>query len=170
MIKISKNNIGNRIFGALIQSVPIFVLLYFAMPGREYVVQVIIFVCIMTLLLIGDIYINFFDYTIWFDANNKEWVVKRFKKELRFKNVKEFTIRPYFLSKTLFFYSIELCSAKFWFRYPYLNATLKQSYFQEDFANEVHDEMLQTVQNAINNPEKQNENVYIRNLTPDLDK
>ena len=141
--------------GAIVHTVPIIAVLLYAMSRREYVLDVTISVVLMILLLIADVYLNFFDYTILYDVDNREWIVKRFNKELRFKDVNRFTIRPYyFLSKTLFFYSIELDNATFRFRYPYLKASVAQSFLLEDFAKKVEDEILQTVQNAINSQKK----------------
>ncbi|MDR3681337.1 MAG: hypothetical protein P4L41_15330 [Flavipsychrobacter sp.] len=148
MIKISKNNLTNRIAGFVITSFPMDIVLLVGWSGKENLLQLVICALISCFLLALNIYLNFFDHEIFFDEEKDAIIIKRYKKEYPFSNYRDFNIDCYLfqLSTGLQFYRFEIANKKY--RFKYLYSHTKYVLDMSSISKGIHDEIVQKIESS----------------------
>lgn len=153
MIKLSKNDPWTRTGYAFLWSFLPLITLSIAISKPGYPVDVIICLLLTVGLTALNIYINYFDYNIFFDVKNYEWVVKRYSKEYRFKGDAGFKVTAYSnfpQVKSSGFYRFTVNERKFRFMYK---PPMKMSQFFKEadtLAKNIQTQIFNTVQAAVN--------------------
>jgi|GEM_PF-5891564 len=146
MIKISKKNRTNRVLGFIMASFPMDIVILVGWSGRDNLLQVIICALISCFLLALNIYLNFFDYEIFFDTQKDAIIIKRYSKEYTFTNYSDFKIAsyPFQLSTGLQFYRFDIADKKYRFKYLYVHT--KYVLDMSTINKPIHDEIVQKIE------------------------
>ena len=148
MIKVSKNDPWTRAGFTFMWTFPALIILLVGISRSDHILDVFICVLLIIALTTLNIYINYFDYEIFFDETSNDWIVKRYKIEYRFSIKESIKIRPYYnllIAKGFQNYRFEVSGKKFRFKYTYIEKGFQPFKSLDTIAQEIQNEMLQTV-------------------------
>ncbi len=157
MIKLSNNSWKYRIPSTIAWFFPVLIVLLPLMRSLDDPRVVLISLAVIFILVSLNVYINFCDYNVFYDANTDELIVKRFKMEERFANYKDMKIAYWGallpVGSRRVFYLLEISNMRFRFRYPYLSKEFLnfKNFDLDGYSKEVREDIINKIAAANEN-------------------